>query len=145
MSQAFRCDGLDTPQAYIWNKKNSQKNWDVEILGLSPNNPFWAPGDPQGAWYQVKVCGDHKFNPIRQFEGIWDQIWPTGALLGPPKSPKGPFWGLLMSSVSPGGPDLVPTTPDWPAWVEFMVTTHFDLVSGPFHSPILSGCILHSA
>ena len=36
----------------------------------------------------------------------------------------------------PRGADLVPTTPDWPAWVGFMVTTHFDLVSGPFHSPI---------
>ena len=47
-----------------------------------------------------------------------------------------------MSSVSPGGADLVPTTPDWPAWVEFMVTTHFDLVSGPFHSPNFIG--LHS-
>ena len=47
-----------------------------------------------------------------------------------------------MSSVSPGGADLVPTTPDWPAWVGFMVTTHFDLVSGPFHSPIFIG--LHS-
>ena len=27
---------------------------------------------------------------------------------------------------------MVPTAPDWPAWVEFMVTTHFELVSGPF-------------
>ena len=44
-----------------------------------------------------------------------------------------------MSSVSPGGADLVPTTPDWPAWVGFMVTTHFDLVSGPFQSPIFIG------
>ena len=43
----------------------------------------------------------------------------------------------------PRGADLVPTTPDWPAWVGFMVTTHFDLVSGPFHSPILSGCIVY--
>ena len=42
----------------------------------------------------------------------------------------------------PRGADLVPTTPDWPAWVGFMVTTHFDLVSGPFHSPIFIG--LHS-
>ena len=57
-------------------------------------------------------------------------------------APKGPFWGLLMSSVSPGGADLVPTTPDWPAWVGFMVTTHFDLVSGPSHSPNFIG--LHS-
>ena len=32
--------------------------------------------------------------------------------------------------------DLVPTARDWPAWVGFMVTTHFDLVLGPFHSPI---------
>ena len=47
-----------------------------------------------------------------------------------------------MSSVSPGGADLVPTTPDWPAWVGFMVTTHFDLISGPFHSPNFIG--LHS-
>ena len=43
----------------------------------------------------------------------------------------------------PRGADLVPTTPDWPAWVGFMVTTHFDLVSGPFHSPILSGYIVY--
>ena len=44
--------------------------------------------------------------------------------------------------MSPGGADLVPTARDWPAWVGFMVTTHFDLVSGPFHSPIFIG--LHS-
>ena len=25
-----------------------------------------------------------------------------------------------------------PNYPDWPAWVKFMVNTHFDLVSGPF-------------
>ena len=41
-----------------------------------------------------------------------------------------------MSSVSPGGADLVPTAPDRFAWAGFMVTTHFDLESGPFHSPI---------
>ena len=35
----------------------------------------------------------------------------------------------------PRGADLVPTTPDWPAWVGFMVTTHFDLVSGFFWGP----------
>ena len=44
-----------------------------------------------------------------------------------------------MSSVSPEGVDLVPTARDWPAWVGSMVTTHFDLVSGPFHSPIFIG------
>ena len=80
MSQAFRCDGLDTPQAYIWNKKNSPKNCAVEIKGLGQNSPFWVHGDPTGARYQVKVCGDPKFNPIRPFQGSWDQIWTTGAL-----------------------------------------------------------------
>ena len=46
-----------------------------------------------------------------------------------------------MSSVSPGGQ----------IWSQLHliglpgldVTTHFDLVSGPFHSPILSGCIVY--
>ena len=47
-----------------------------------------------------------------------------------------------MSSVSPEGVDLVPTARDWPAWVGFMITTHFDLVLGPFHSLIFIG--LHS-
>ena len=40
----------------------------------------------------------------------------------------GPQW----SSEGPRGADLVPTAADWPAWAGFMVTTHFDLVSGPF-------------
>ena len=30
---------------------------------------------------------------------------------------------------------LVPTAPDWPAWVGHMVTTHFDLVSGLSWAP----------
>ena len=50
------------------------------------------------------MCGDHKFNPIRPFEGSWDQIWPTGALLGPPKSPKGPFVAKTSPFRAPLGP-----------------------------------------
>ena len=42
---------------------------------------------------------------------------------------------LLGPSEGPEGPDLVPTAPDWPAWVGLMLTTHFDLVSGPFWAP----------
>ena len=56
--------------------------------------------------------------------------------------PERPLLGPWRSSEGPGEADLIPTTPDWPAWVGFMVTTHFDLVSGPFHSPIFIG--LHS-
>ena len=30
---------------------------------------------------------------------------------------------------------MVPTAPDWPVWVRIMLTTHFDLVWGPFWVP----------
>ena len=38
---------------------------------------------------------DHMFNPCRPFGGSWNQIWPTGALRGPPNSPKGTFGGEM--------------------------------------------------
>ena len=49
--------------------------------------------------------------------------------------PEWPFWGPRRSSDGPGGPDLVPTAPNWSAWAGLMLTTHFDLVSGPFWVP----------
>ena len=45
---------------------------------------------------------------------------------GGPGGRTGGSWG------GPGVTDWVPTAPDWPAWVGLMLTTHFDLVSGPF-------------
>ena len=30
--------------------------------------------------YQVKVSGDHEYNPGRPMGGSWDQIWSPGAL-----------------------------------------------------------------
>ena len=91
MSQAFCCDGLDTPQAYIGNKKNFQKKLAIEIQGLGPNSPFGAPWGPEGAQYQVKVCVHHESNSGEPMGGSWDQIWPTGALRGPRGHPKGHF------------------------------------------------------
>ena len=105
MSQAFRCDGLDTPQAYISNKKNFPKNWAVEIKGLGPNSPFWVPGDPLGASYQAKKSGDHMFNLCRPLGCSWDQIWPIGALRGPRGPPKGPFGAKLSPFRAPSGPE----------------------------------------
>ena len=52
---------------------------------------FRAPRDPEGAPYQVKVCGEHDSNPEWPIGGRWDQIWPPRALRGPQRSPKGPF------------------------------------------------------
>ena len=70
-------------------------------------------------------------------------LGPLTDLYGTPGAPKRarfgpewPFWRPRRSSDGPGGPDLVPTAPNWFVWVGIMVTTHFDLVSGPFHSPI---------
>ena len=54
---------------------------------------------------------------------------------GPQKCPFWPKMLLLGASEGPGRPNLVPSAPDWPAWVGLMVTTHFDLVSGPFWAP----------
>ena len=34
-----------------------------------------------------------------------------------------------------GGPNLIPTAPDWSAWAGLMLTTHFDLVWDPFWVP----------
>ena len=105
MSQAFHCDGLDTPQAYIGNKKNFQKKLAIEIQGLGPNSPFGAPWGPEGAQYQVKVCVHHESNSGGPMGGSWDQIWPTAALLGPPESPKGPFGAKTSPFRAPLGPE----------------------------------------
>ena len=53
------------------------------------------------------------------------------ALPGPKRArfgPKSPFWEVRRSSEGPGGADLVPTAPTWPAGVTLMVTTHFELI-----------------
>ena len=40
---------------------------------------------PEGARYQVKVCGDHVSNPGGPIGGSWDQIRPSEDLRGPQK------------------------------------------------------------
>ena len=77
----------------------------MEIKGLGQNSPFWVHGDPTGARYQVKVCGDPKFNPIRPFQGSRDQIWPIGALRGPWGPPKGPFRAKTSPYRAPWAPE----------------------------------------
>ena len=115
-------------------------------------SPFRAPLGPKGARYQVKVCVDHEFNPGGPIGGSWDQICPPWTLRGSPGPQKGtfgarggperalfrperPFWGLRRSKEGPGGPDLVPTALKWSYGVKLMVTTHFDLISGPLRVP----------
>ena len=69
------------------------------------------------------------------FDLVSGPFWAPG---GPNRArfgPKCPFWVPRRSSEGPGRPDLVPTAPDWSAWVGLMPTTHFDLVLGPFWVP----------
>ena len=92
--------------------------------------------------YRVVGCPDRRSGMPGSFSTVIAHMEPPSSrkqAKGLVWAPKGPFWGLRMSS---RGAALVPTAPDWPAWFGFMVTTHFDLVSGPFHSLIFIG--LHS-
>ena len=41
----------------------------------------------------------------------------------------------MRSKEGPGGLDLVPTVHKWSDGVKIMVTTHFDLISGPLRVP----------
>ena len=41
------------------------------------------------------MCGNHECNPGGGAGGSWDQIWSSGALLGPLRPPKGPKLALL--------------------------------------------------
>merc|ERR1712218_214878 len=66
-------------------------------------SPFRAPWDPEGAQYQVKVCVDHDSNSGGPMEGSWDQIWPTGPLLGP-RGPKRARFGPEMPFRGPQRP-----------------------------------------
>ena len=68
----------------------------------------------------------HMEPPSSRQQATRVRLGPKRTLLGAP--------GVLGE---PRGADLVPTTPDWPAWVGFMVTTRSGLVSGPFHRPIV--------
>ena len=62
--------------------------------------PFRAPGFPEGAWYQVKVCGEHESNP----RANWGRSGPNLAPWGPPRTSGAPK-GSLGPETSPfGGP-----------------------------------------
>ena len=97
---------------------------------MGPGGPRWAPGGQIGS--QLSPIGScvldswssHTLTCYRA------PSRPPGALKGP-VSAQTPLLETLRFSEGLGGSDLVPLAPDWPAQVGLMVTTHFDLVSGP--------------
>ena len=67
--------------------------------------PFRTPGGPEGARYQVKVCGEHESNPGGPVRGSRDQIWSLGAPREPQKGHFGPKRALLGPPGAQKGPD----------------------------------------
>ena len=65
--------------------------------------PFWAPGGPEGTQYQVKVSGDHEYNPGRPMGGSWDQIWSTEVPKRTLYGQNGPFLPLFDRFLKLGG------------------------------------------
>ena len=74
-----------------------------EILGQKL--ALFGPWVPEKARYQAKVCGNHEVNPGRAAGGSWDQIWSSGALLGPLGPPKGTFSAQTGPFGAPGDPE----------------------------------------
>ena len=67
--------------------------------------PFGGPGGPEEAIYQVKMSGDHDYNPVIPIGSSCDQIWSPGALRVPKGPPKGPFGAKTGPLGGPGGPE----------------------------------------
>ena len=88
MSKAFRCNALDTPQAYISNKKCPSQN-------LAPKRPFWGPlrysegnGLPEGANIRSKCVVN--MSPTQA-----DQSGAVGTKFGLPGPSEGPKRGIF--------------------------------------------------
>ena len=78
--------------------------------------------------YRLVGCPEHRSGMLCSSSIVIVHIEPPSLRKRSKRGKKGPFGDL-------GGPDLVPTALHWPAWVGLMVTTHFDLVLGPFWAP----------
>ena len=112
--------------------------------------PFWPPlsprdsqDGPNGIKNTSTQCTWVGCIHIMQLGPLMDLYGTPGAPKGLILAPKGPCGVPRGPRRAPGGPDLVPTAPNWFIWVELMVTTHFDLVSGPFWAPrALKGPVL---
>ena len=95
-------------------------------------------GEPRGADL-VQTTPDWPawvgFMVTTHFDLVTGPFWAYGGSKRARFGPERPFWGLRRSEEGPGGPDLVPTALKWSDGVKLMVTTHFDLISGPLRVP----------
>ena len=111
-------------------------------LVLAPKGPFGGLGGPRRAtgsqiWSHLPPIGPPELESwsTHTLTGYWAPSGPQGALKWLVLALKRPFWGSPRSSEGPNGPDLVPTALEWSDGVKLRVTTHFDLILGPFWAP----------
>ena len=102
--------------------------WGPRRSSDGPGGPDLVPTAPNWSAWAGLMLTTHFYLVSGPF---WAPGGPKRARFGP----KCPFWGPRWSSEGPGGPNLILTAPDWSAWAGLMLTTHFDLVSGPFWAP----------
>ena len=96
MSKAFCCNALDTPQAYISNKKMSlTRGAKAKRARLAPKRPFWGPrrysegnGLPERADIRSKCVVN--MSPTQA-----DQSGAVGTKFGLPGPSEGPKRGIL--------------------------------------------------
>ena len=72
---------------------------------MSLFDPKRAHMGPKFNVFANLLCDQSKLSTARDF---WDQIWPLGALRGPPGPPKGAFWVKSGPFGAPVGPRRVP-------------------------------------
>ena len=88
--------------------------------------------------YRLVGCPEHRSGMPYSSSTVIAHLEPPSSRKRSKTGKKGPFrpeMPLLGLWEGPEGPDFVPTAPNWPALDGLMLTTHFDLVSGPFWVP----------
>ena len=109
MSQAFRCDSLDTPQAYIWNEKNSQKIGLWKFRDWAQITLFWSLGTLKGTEIKSKCVVTLSLTPSDHSRAVGTKSGPPGpseGLGGPQKGLLGPNQALLGLPGAQKGPDI---------------------------------------
>ena len=93
MSQAFRCDGLDTQQAYIWNGRNSQKIGPWKFRDWAQITLFGSLGTLKGPHIRSKSVLTICFTSAGPLGAVGTKSAPPGPsedLGGPQKGLTGP-------------------------------------------------------
>ena len=113
----------DIKQKYLNYHHRHIQDPQKEAFGAK-TGPFGAPGGPEEAQYQAKVCGNHDSNPVGPICGNWDQIWAQVwppelfSQLGPVLGQKGPLGPPVSTYKAPEWANMTYNYVSYP-WVVF--------------------------